>query len=210
MPDGPRLDDDLRAAMRERLARFERRSVSPGALRHAAVAVTLVDDGEGQACFVITRRAARLKDHAGQWALPGGSLDAGEGVHQAALRELHEEVGIDVASDQILGLLDDYPTRSGFLITPVVVWGGAGAVMTPNPREVARAYRVPLEVLDRPEVPRLHRIPESDRLVISIPMLGTDVNAPTAAVLFQFREVAMRGLLETRVDHYDQPVFAWK
>ena len=109
----------------------------------------------------------------------------------------------------MLGVLDDYPTRSGFMITPVVVWADGEVELVPDPREVESAYRVPLDQLDHPDVPRIRRIPESDRPVISIPMLGTEINAPTAAVLFQLREVAIWGR-STRVAHYDQPVFAWK
>ncbi|MFP6640570.1 MAG: CoA pyrophosphatase, partial [Myxococcota bacterium] len=168
-------------------------------------------DEQGQACFVMTRRAARLKQHAGQWALPGGRLDSGETTIDAVLRETYEEVGLSLSAHQVLGILDDYPTRSGFLITPVVIWAGPGQPMTPNEEEVAAAYLVPLQVLEKPGVPTLRSIPESDRPVISIPIekLSDSINAPTAALLYQFREVGLRGL-ETRVDHYDQPVFAWR
>ena len=77
------------------------------------------------------------------------------------------------------------------------------------PNEVARAYRVPLADLDRPDAPVLTRIPESDRPVLSMPILGGLVHAPTAAILYQLLEVALRGRT-TRVSHYEQPVFAWK
>jgi len=118
-------------------------------------------------------------------------------------------VAIEVGSDAVLGTLDDYPTRSGFVITPVVLWCGDGIEMRANPDEVAAAYRVPIADLERDEVPELHTIPESDSPVISVPLLGTHIHAPTAAILYQFREVAMRGLA-TRVAHYEQPVFAWR
>jgi hypothetical protein len=129
-------------------------------------------------------------------------------VH-AALRELVEEVSLALPPESVLGLLDDYPTRSGYVITPVVVWGGDARELSPNPREVASVHRVPLAELERPEVPRLHHIPESDRPVISIPMVGTHVHAPTAALVFQLREVVVRGEA-TRVAHFEQPVFAWR
>ena len=203
------LDQVLRSRIESHLAGFERQPWSDPKLRRAAVAVTLVDDAEGEACFVLTRRASRLKDHAGQWALPGGSLDAGEGAREAALRELSEEVGLEIGGDGILGLLDDYPTRSGFSITPVVVWAAPGATLEANPDEVAEVYRVPLRDLEAPEVPQLRTIPESDRPVISVPLLGSQIHAPTAAILYQLREVALRGL-NTRVSHYEQPVFAWR
>jgi 8-oxo-dGTP pyrophosphatase MutT (NUDIX family) len=202
---GPLLEERVRANLtaRERL-RFELEGRRP-----AAVAVALVADARGDACFLLTRRAARLRAHAGQWALPGGRVEAGETEAAAALRELAEEVGLRVPAADVLGLLDDYPTRSGYVITPVVIWGGATARLAPDPREVAAVYHVPLAVLERPGVPHLRRIPESDRPVISIPMVGTHVHAPTAAIVYQLREVALHAR-DTRVAHFEQPVFAWR
>ena len=209
MRDAPTIHDDaLRDRIRANLAGFERELHAGPALRAAAVALALVPGDDGRPCFVLTRRAARLRAHGGQWALPGGRLDQGESPEEAALRELAEEVGLDVAPSNVLGRLDDYATRSGFVISPVVVWGGAG-LLEPNPQEVAAVYRVPLAELDRPDVPRLRAIPESDRPVISIPLLGTFIHAPTAAVLYQLREVAVWGRA-TRVSQYEQPVFAWR
>jgi len=141
--------------------------------------------------------------------LPGGRVDPGEKATEAALRELEEEVGIKARAESILGLLDDYPTRSGFSISPVIVWCGASNELVLNDAEVAEAHLVPLTELVRPGVPRLRKIPQSDRPVISIPLVGTQVHAPTAAVLYQFREVALLAR-STRVDHFEQPVFAWK
>ena len=202
-------DDDLRARIAANLRGFERTSHAGEGLRPAAVALALLPDERGAASFVLTRRAPRLRAHAGQWALPGGRLDPGETPADAALRELGEEVGLSLGNDTALGLLDDYPTRSGYVMTPVVVWAGADASLAPDPGEVAAAYRVPLSELLREDVPHLRQIPESDRPVISIPLLGTHIHAPTAAILFQLREVAMRGL-DSRVAHYEQPVFAWR
>jgi 8-oxo-dGTP pyrophosphatase MutT (NUDIX family) len=205
-----RLDDALRERVRAHLDAFERRADPVGERRHAAVAVVLADDEAGeQPAFFITRRTPRLRNHGGQWALPGGSLDPGETPVEAALRELHEELGVHRDAGSVLGLLDDYPTRSGFVITPVVVWAGPVRRLVPDPAEVAEVHRVPLAVLEAPEVPHLRRIPESERPVISIPMLDTWIHAPTAAVLYQLREVALRGR-DTRVSHYEQPVFAWR
>ncbi len=211
MAPGTRFDDALRERVRGNLAAFERRNESDPALAPAAVAVVLVDDPGGVPCFLITRRASGLRSHGGQWALPGGRLDAGETAVDAALRELREELGLALDQEQVLGLLDDYPTRSGYRITPVVAWGGRGAALAPDPREVAGAWRVPLAELLRPELPLLRRIPESDRPLISIPLatVRTDVHAPTAAILYQVREVALFGRA-TRVAHYEQPVFAWR
>ncbi|MGI9433202.1 MAG: NUDIX hydrolase [Myxococcota bacterium] len=204
-----RLDEHFRHEATEHLARFPRRALPLEDRRHAAVVIALVDDDDGRACFVLTRRAARMRRHAGQWALPGGRLDAGETPVAAALRELHEEVGLESTDSECLGTLDDYPTRSGFIITPIVVWGGPEARLTADPAEVAEIHRVPIDELDRPGVPQIRSIPESDRPVISIPLVGTQIHAPTAAILFQLREVMLRGL-STRVEHYEQPIFAWR
>jgi 8-oxo-dGTP pyrophosphatase MutT (NUDIX family) len=177
-------------------------------LRPAAVAVALVADERGETCFLITRRTSRMRAHAGQWALPGGRLDPGEDAVAAALREMHEEVGIDVGPDAVLGLLDDYPTRSGFVITPVVVWVGAlNGPLAPAAEEVEHVYAVPLADLD--VEPNLLTIPESDQPVIQLPLFDRFVHAPTAAVLYQFREVALHRR-PTRVAHFEQPVFAWR
>jgi 8-oxo-dGTP pyrophosphatase MutT (NUDIX family) len=199
---------ELRARARAHLAAFERRPLPADGRRPAAVAVVLLSDAAGRPCFLLTRRAAGLRAHARQWALPGGRMEPGEPAIEAARRELAEEVGLTLESDAALGLLDDYATRSGFLITPVVFWGGADPDLTPNPDEVASVHRVPLDDLDHPDVPRLVTIPESDRPVIQVPLLETLVHAPTAAVVYQLREVVMHGR-PTRVDHFEQPVWAW-
>jgi 8-oxo-dGTP pyrophosphatase MutT (NUDIX family) len=205
---GALLDDALRARAVAHLGGFERRALPADGRRPAAVAVVLLSDDAGRACFLLTRRAAGLRKHAKQWALPGGRLDPGESALDAARRELSEEVGLVLGADAALGLLDDYPTRSGFLITPVVLWGGADPALKANPDEVASVHRVPLADLEHPDVPRLVTIPESDRPVIQVPLLSTLVHAPTAAVVYQLREVVMHGR-PTRVDHFEQPVWAW-
>ncbi len=207
---GASFGASLRVRFTENLDGFSRVPVSGDAdLRHAAVAVTIIPGDDGEPAFVLTRRAARLSTHKGQWALPGGRVEPGETAEQAALRELEEEVGLSLATSAILGVLDDYETRSGYNITPVVVWCGEDGTLAPDPSEVAEVYRVALAELEHPEVPRLRTIAESDRLVISLPLIGHDIHAPTAAVLYQFREVAVHGRA-TRVAHFEQPVFAWR
>ena len=192
-----------------RLADFPRTAIDVGAHRPAAVAVTLCTDTDGVASFLLTRRARRLRNHAGQWALPGGRVDEAESVEDAARRELAEELGVVVAAVDVLGRLDDYQTRSGYVISPVVVWAGDNPTLVPNPDEVARAYMVPLSELDRPDAPRFVTIPESTRPVVQMPLLGHLIHAPTAAVLYQLREVVLHGR-HTRVADLEQPVFAWR
>ena len=163
----------------------------------------------GGASFVLCRRSAGLNRHASQWALPGGRLDHGETPIDAALRETDEEVGVRFPESAVLGLLDDYATRSGYVITPVVVWGGAGVELRPDPAEVLAAYRIGLHELVRPDSPRFVAIPESDRPVVQVPLGGDLIHAPTGAVLVQFRWVGLDGRLHERVVDFEQPVFAW-
>ncbi|HET9492167.1 MAG TPA: CoA pyrophosphatase [Methylomirabilota bacterium] len=203
------FDEILLARARANLLAFPRRPLPVDGRRPAAVAVVLLPDAEGRACFLLTRRAASLRVHARQWALPGGGVDPGEEPVEAALRELREEVGLMLASEDVLGLLDDYGTRSGFVITPVVLWAGSTVELTPNAAEVASVHRVPLSDLEGADVPRLVTIPESDRPVIQLPILSTLVHAPTAAVLYQLREVVVHGR-PTRIGHFEQPVWAWR
>jgi 8-oxo-dGTP pyrophosphatase MutT (NUDIX family) len=140
--------------------------------------------------------------------LPGGRCDEGETPVQAALRELHEELGLKLGPDDVLGLLDDYPTRSGYLITPVVLWSQKDAVITPSPDEVASVHRIALADIERSEAFDFTLIPESRRRVIRFRLGGQLIHAPTAALIYQFREV-LAGRA-TRVAELEQPVFAWK
>jgi 8-oxo-dGTP pyrophosphatase MutT (NUDIX family) len=205
----PRYDDALRASIARNLALLAAAPSQASGLKRAAVCLILADDGEGGAAVVLTRRAQHLTTHSGQFALPGGRVDAGETAAEAALREAREEIGLALAPDTILGRLDDYPTRSGYLITPIVAWAPGDAATVANPAEVAAIYRVQLSDLNRPGSPEFVAIPESDRPVIRYPLLGTTIHAPTAALLFQFMEVAVHGR-HTRVAHFDQPVWAWR
>lgn len=166
-------------------------------------------DVAGGAAFLLCRRTSRLNSHAAQWALPGGRLDPGETVVDAALRELHEEVGIKLPDESVLGLLDDYATRSGYVITPVVVWGGGRLDPQPSPDEVLAVYRVGLHQLQRPDSPRFISIPESDRPVVQIPLGNDLIHAPTGAVLLQMRWLGLEGRPDP-VDELEQPVFAWR
>ena len=182
-------------------------SVVPGDIRGFDGSVEGVAGG---AAFLLCRRAAGLNRHGGQWALPGGRVDPGETAEETALRELEEELGVSLSTDHVLGRLDDYVTRSGYVITPVVVWSGGDVVLRPDPSEVAYAYRIGLHELQRDDSPRFVTIPESERPVVQVP-LGKDlIHAPTGAVLLQFRWVALDGRTGSRVHDFEQPVFAWK
>ena len=205
----PRFDASLRASITQNLKQLNGDDAGHPGLKPAAVCVIVTDDGAGGASLVLTRRAKHLNAHAGQFALPGGRVDLGESALQAGLREAREEIGLHLDAGAVLGFLDDFPTRSGYLITPLVAWAPAGISMQANPDEVAAIYRIGLHELNRPGSPEFVSIPESNRPVIRYPLLGTRIHAPTAAVMYQFMEVAVHGRA-TRVAHLEQPVWAWR
>ncbi len=166
-------------------------------------------DVAGGAAFLLCRRASRLTTHAAQWALPGGRLDPGETTIDAALRELDEELGVRLPDSAVLGLLDDYPTRSGYVITPVVIWGGGRLELHPAPDEVLAVYRVGLHQLLREDSPRYISIDESPRPVVQIPLGNDLIHAPTGAVLLQLRWLGLEDRHDP-VDQLEQPTFAWR
>ncbi len=202
-----------RSALHNRLRSFERRGIdSPAQTTAAAVAIVVsATAGSGDLEFLLTLRTARLNSHSGQFALPGGRVDHGETTVQAAIRELHEELGVDLSEANVIGLLDDYATRSGYCITPVVLWSDSFESVKANPDEVAKVFRIPVSDLGHGENPVLTDIPQSPRPVLSMQLDAIDqqVFSPTAAMLYQFHEVALCGR-STRVVDYEQPVFAWK
>jgi len=204
------FDHTTRRNIAERCAAFARLPASEPALalKRAAVAIALTGDAARGTAVLLTLRAAGLRAHSSQWALPGGRCDEGETQVTAALRELHEELGLDLREANVLGLLDDYPTRSGYLITPVVVWADASAAIAPNPEEVASVHRIALGDIERADAFDFTTIPESTRRVIRFRHAGQFIHAPTAALIYQFREV-LAGR-DTRVAELEQPVFAWK
>jgi 8-oxo-dGTP pyrophosphatase MutT (NUDIX family) len=216
-------DESLKTRIAERLAAFPLAATPPHPHRAAAVAVAITDEGHGadfgglpahtgwsrHAALVLTRRAARLRSHAGQWALPGGRIDDGETPEQAALRELAEEVDLHLDAGAVLGRLDDFVTRSGYAITPVVVWAGAARAMRANPDEVLGIHRIPVEEFLRDDAPILDPLEGSEHPVLRMPVGDSWIAAPTAAILYQFREVCLLGR-DTRVAHFEQPPFAWR
>jgi 8-oxo-dGTP pyrophosphatase MutT (NUDIX family) len=219
----PLADPALSQQWRERLAVFDARPLPLQGRRHAAVAVAITEAGHGadldglpthpvwsrEVAMLLTRRANHLSVHAGQWAWPGGRVDAGESAEVAALRELGEEVGVIAEPGDILGRLDDYATRSGYVITPVVVWLGAARDARPQPSEVASVHRIPVSELLRGDAPLLEVLPDTEHPALRMPIGSGWIAAPTAAFLYQFRELLLLDR-ETRVAHFDQPRFAWR
>jgi ADP-ribose pyrophosphatase YjhB (NUDIX family) len=123
-------------------------------------------------------------------ALPGGKLHGGEGAEAGALRELHEELGLDAGGDGVLGLLDDFDTRSGFTITPVIVWSKSEAgELHPFAGEVAELFL--LGLADLQSAVRSAKRGTSRAFCLELPW--GPVYAPTAAILYQFSEVALDG-----------------
>lgn len=216
-------NDDLRSAIAQRLAEFPVRRADSSDLRAAAVAVVVTDVGPGadipgitdqrswsdQAALLLTRRAATLRNHPGQWAFPGGRVETGETSVDAALRETQEEVGVALTAANVLGFLDDFVTRSGFAMTPVVVWGGPGLATHADPAEVASVHRIPLREFCRDDAPQLSYTDSSDYPILRMPVGDDAIAAPTAALIYQFREVCLMDRL-TRVAHFEQPEFAWR
>ena len=216
-------DHHLRQRIEANLRGFTVQAAGEHALRTAAVAVAIIEEGTGadlpgiatpaawstRAALLLTRRAEGLGSHGGQWALPGGRIDPGETPEQAALREMAEEVGLQLAPDAVLGRLDDFTSRSGFVITPVVVWAGRARDLVPNPGEVASIHRIPMAEFLRADAPQLETLADSEHPVLRMPVGERAIAAPTAAVLYQFREVCLLGRA-TRVAHFEQPLFARK
>jgi 8-oxo-dGTP pyrophosphatase MutT (NUDIX family) len=214
---------ELRQLLTRHLAGFEPQSLPAGGRKRAAVVLGVTQEGHGAEvdglphhtgwstapALLLTRRAGGLRSHAGQWALPGGRTDDGETPEQAALRELGEEIGLRPSPSALLGRLDDYATRSGYLITPVVVWLDAARALQPNPQEVHSVHRIPVSELMRADAPILNVVQSTQRQVLRMPVGVRWIAAPTAAFLLQFREVCLLGR-PTRVAHFDQPAFAWK
>ena len=220
---GMQCDETLKTQIQNHLRAFSVQKLGDSSHQAAAVAVVITDEGHGaglpgfpqpaawstQAALLLTRRSIQLRKHAGQWALPGGRIDAGETAEQAALRELAEEVHLELDASAIMGRLDDFITRSGFVITPVVIWAGPAQQIRPNPAEVASIHRIPVAEFLRADSPMLDIEEHSPHPVLRMPVGEHWIAAPTAAILYQFRELCMEGRT-TRVAHFEQPAFAWK
>ena len=178
------IDGPISPALREILDR-------PG--RPASVLLALLDRPMGPT-VLFTERAAHLKDHAGQVSLPGGRIAAGESAAEAALREAHEEVGLEPAVVDVIGSLDEFITGTGFSVRPVVgVVTDGEFVAKPDPREVAGVFEVPLGViLDRSAMNVGYFERHGSRL-LTYELLygGRRIWGATAAVLRNFQEVVL-------------------
>jgi len=127
-----------------------------GSLVPAAVLVPIVH-GERPG-VLLTKRSARLKSHAGQVAFPGGRVECGDvSVEAAALREAHEEIGLQPSQVELAGRLPDYVTGTGFLIAPVLALLPDGLELTPSEAEVEAIFTLPLTILLDPNAPERRR-----------------------------------------------------
>lgn len=218
-----KCDKELRQRIKVNLQSFSVRTITVPNTRAAAVSLVVVEydcdedvygmstDGlpDRAPALILTFRTSRLHRHAGQWALPGGRIDPGESPEDTALRELSEEVGLVLGQDAVLGRLDDFATRSGYVITPIVVWGGNVTELQPNPQEVESIHRIPIAELLRPDAPIIDDSGDPECPLLMMPVGNSWIAAPTAAMMYQFREVAILGN-PTRVAHFEQPAFAWR
>lgn len=195
----------LAAQVRANLASFERHAAEPlPGRRRAAVAITVLSH-RGEPHVLLTKRVVRMRNP-GQWALPGGLIEGEETAGTAALRELAEEAGIRATSTDVIGFLDDFQADSGFLITPAVVVPRNSVRPVRNPAEVHSLHPIPVRRLLDPDLPRWRPQPDGG-VLLQLPLRrGMVVHAPTGALLWQFREVALLGR-HTRVAGTAQPPF---
>jgi 8-oxo-dGTP pyrophosphatase MutT (NUDIX family) len=188
--------------IRRNLAGFTR-SAAPVGGRAAAVTVCVLD-AERDAHVLMIKRAPRGLN-SGQWALPGGRIEPDETAIGAALREMHEEVGLELTEDNVVGVLDDFVTDSGYVITPVVTMAMGSPKLQRNPGEVHSLHRIALSRLVSDELPRWKTTPDGP--LMQMPLRSNMVvHAPTGAILLQFREVALLGRSITVAD-LQQPEF---
>ena len=118
------FDQELRQHIYNNIQQFEVKSHKSFGFKHAAVAITIVEaDNKKDAAFILTLRSSRLKNHSGQWALPGGQIDKGETPEQTALRELSEEVGVSLNKENLMGRLDDYTNTVRLCYNPCCCMG---------------------------------------------------------------------------------------
>lgn len=141
----------------EVIAKLEQR-FDPASLRPASVLLAVFADGSTPR-LLLTERAADLAQHPGQISFPGGRHEPQDRDAVAtALRETQEEVGLDPRLVQVLGYLPEYPTFTGYRITPVVGWVSEPVILHPDPREVSSFLEIPLTHALQAEHYRLHMV----------------------------------------------------
>lgn len=176
---GPRGDHDLNPGMR------------PGkSLTPAAVLVPLVNRAEGLTAM-FTRRTGHLLHHPGQISFPGGHIDPGdETPEETALRETEEETGLDRRHVEIIGRLNQYVTRTGFSITPVVALVEPPFELSPDPDEVEEVFEVPLAFLLDPANHQRHsrEFEGRSREFYAMPYEGYFIWGATAGMLIDLYE----------------------
>lgn len=195
----------LRGTIKENLASFPRRAAALPARRGLAAVALCVLDADTDPQLLLIKRVGRGLNP-GQWALPGGRVDTDETPTGAALRELDEELGICQDHGAVAGLLDDYVTDSGYSITPVVVLPGGATFPRRNPAEVHSVHRIPVSRLLLDDLPRWRQTRDRGPLLQMPLRRNMVVHAPTGAILWQFREVALLGR-PLRVNDLIQPAF---
>lgn len=166
-----------------------------GAVPTDAAVLLLVVNRPGEPTVLFTQRTAHLADHAGQISFPGGRVEAGdEGPVQTALREAREEVGVDPAGVEVLGQLPDYHTSTGYRVRPVVGWAEPPVDFTPDPREVADVFEVPLAFLLETANHRYESAFYRGRLrhYWAMPWRGRFIWGATAGMLVTFQRIVGR------------------
>ena len=199
----------LRDQIARNLAAFPREALDHTGHRRASVALTLIPgtDSDNTASMLLTKRTSKLNNHAGQWALPGGRIDGGESALEGALREMQEEVTLQLDESALLGRLDDLQTRSGFIISPFVFWAEDISSLAANPDEVASIHHWPLHWFDADNAVQFIDQDHTDMPLLRLNLGETRIHAPTGAVLYQFWEAGMHGR-PTRVRDFAHPDWA--
>jgi len=132
--------------LKTHLAKREREEMSIEGFRKAAVLVPILETPAGLE-LLFTVRSSELRSHAGQIAFPGGRLDEGESLVEAACRETQEEIGVSVQEAAVLGFLDDHPSPAKYVVTPVVAVLPWPQRLQLNEAEVEEVFTVPLDDL---------------------------------------------------------------
>lgn len=200
MTSRPSTNPELQRAIAANMRRFKRLR-SERRLTPAAVAIVVMQ-GPDQPCVPVFQRTHTMSRHAGQMALPGGKLHAGESATECAVRELREELGLAIDGQAALGELDDFDTKSGFTMTPVVFWSEIEtSMLRPSHSEVQRLFVLTVE-----ELRRAVAAADIGGSKFSLRFPAVEMFAPTAAILYQFSELALDGRA-CRVGDFYQPPF---